>query len=211
MSLYVFVEMSEYVGNKKASELLGVGRLTLYKYAESGILETIRTPGNKRLYNVKKFLQENVRTKDKLEKRDTSKRRICYCRVSTRGQADDLERQVEYMKKLYPNHEIIQDIGSGLNYKRKGLKEIISAAIKGTVEEVVVAYKDRLARFGYEMIEDLITTYSSGRITILNKVSHSPQEEMVIDLISIINVFSARINGLRKYKRKIDFEFNNEE
>ena len=75
-------------------------------------------------------------------------------------------------------------------------------AINGEIEEVVIAYKDRLCRFGYELIEYIITEYSNGKITILNDVNLSPDEEMTMDLVSIINVFSARINGLRKYKKK---------
>lgn len=72
------------------------------------------------------------------------------------------------MKKLYPTNEIISDIGSGLNMNRKGLNKIIEMAINGEIEELIIAYKDRLARFGYEMIENLINKYSKGKITILN-------------------------------------------
>jgi len=108
------------------------------------------------------------------------------------------------MKKKYPYHEIIQDIGSGLNMKRKGLQEIIRIAIEGNVKEVVIAYKDRLCSVapGCELIEFIIKEYSNGEIIILNKENLSPTEELTIDLVNIINVFSARINGLRKYNDK---------
>ena len=80
------------------------------------------------------------------------KRKICYCRVSSVGQRDDLQRQIEYMKELYPSYEIMYDIGSGLNFKRKNLKKIINLAIANQIDEIVIAYKDRLCRFGYDLI-----------------------------------------------------------
>jgi predicted site-specific integrase-resolvase len=107
------------------------------------------------------------------------------------------------MKEKYPNYRMIKDIGSGINFKRKGLLEIIDLAITGKLNEIVIVYKDRLCRFGYELIEYIIKKYSNGKITILNKIENSPQEEIVKDLVQIINVFSARINGLRKYKKDI--------
>ena len=97
------------------------------------------------------------------------KLKIAYVRVSTNGQKDDLERQIKYMKKKYPNHKVIEDIGSGINFNRKGLRKIIKLAIEGKIKELVVAYKDRLTRFGFELIEDLIKEYSNGKIIILNK------------------------------------------
>jgi hypothetical protein len=106
------------------------------------------------------------------------------------------------LKKLYPNYRVISDIGSGLNFKRKGLQELINLAIKNQIDEVVVAYKDRLARFGFELIEDLIKEYSNGRIIILNKNKDlEPEEELVKDVMSILNVYVAKMNGLRKYNK----------
>lgn len=107
------------------------------------------------------------------------------------------------MKEKYPNYEIIDEIGSGLNLNRPKLLKIIQDAIEGKIEHIVVAYKDRLARFGYELIEMIVEKYSNGKITILHNVKMSPTEEITQDLVSIINVFSARINGLRKYKKEI--------
>ena len=108
-----------------------------------------------------------------------------------------------FIHLYYPNHEIIKDIASGLNFKRKGLKKIIKLALDGELEEIVVAYKDRLCRFGFDLIKDLIEEYSYGKIIILNEKKMSPEEELTTDLVSIINVFSARLNGLRKYKKEI--------
>ena len=137
------------------------------------------------------------------------KKKICYCRVSSAKQKADLERQINYMKKKYPTYEIKSDIESGLNFKRKELLRIIDLAIKGEVDEIVITYKDRLARFGYELIEWLVTKYSNGKIIIINKTEETtPTEELTHDIVSIMNVYSAKINGLRKYKNKIKDEIN---
>ena len=192
--------MDKFIGSKEACKILGVHYKSLYNWEEQNKIETVKTPGGKRLYNVQKYIKENSNIKKNLDK---NKKKICYCRVSTYGQKDDLERQIEYMKKNYPNHEIIKDIASGLNFKRKGLKKIIKLALDGELEEIVVAYKDRLCRFGFDLIKDLIEEYSYGKIIILNEKKMSPEEELTTDLVSIINVFSARLNGLRKYKKEI--------
>ncbi len=191
----------EYVKRKEALKTLGICYKTLYKMAEKKEIETIKISGNT-LYNINKYLRDNNIAKKEKEK-------ICYCRVSSRKQKESLERQVKYMKDKYPNHRIIKDIGSGINYERKGLREIIEKAIKGEIEEVVITYKDRLTRFGYEMIEWIIKKYSGGEIKIINKKEEeTPTEEMTKDIISIMNVYVAKVNGLRKYKRKIKEEIN---
>ena len=187
----------EFICPKEASKILGVHHQTLYKYEKNGLIETIRTPGGKRLYNIKDYLITN--NKVTLE----SKKKICYCRVSTRAQKNDLERQISYMTTKYPNYEIISDIGSGINFKRKGLRKIIDLAIKNKIEELVIAYKDRLCRIGYEFMEFIINKYSNGKIIIDEDIKSSPEEEVVKDLLQIITVFSARVNGLRSYKKYI--------
>lgn len=104
------------------------------------------------------------------------------------------------MKEKYPEHEIITDVASGLNFNRVGLNKIIKLALNKELDEVVVAYKDRLARFGFELIEMVIKESSDARIIVLCNKDDSPQEELTKDLVSIINVFSAKLNGMRKYK-----------
>ena len=178
---------------------------TLYNWEEKGKIDTIRTPGGKRLYNVDKYIKEQTTNKiyndDNEEELD--KLKIIYVRVSSATQKNDLERQKLYMLKRYPKHLLIEDIGSGLNFNRRGLRKIIKYAINGQLEELVVAYKDRLARFGFELIEDLIKEYSNGRIIILNKNKDlEPEEELVKDVLQIMNIFTAKMNGLRKYKEK---------
>ena len=113
------------------------------------------------------------------------------------------------MENRYPNIKIIQDIGSGINFNRKGLLKIIDLAIEGKINKLIVAYKDRLTRFGYELIEHLINKYSNGEIIVINKNEEiEPEEEMVKDVLQIMNVFTAKMNGLRKYKNNKDNKNN---
>ena len=187
-------DVNQYVGGKQASKILGIHQRTLYQWEEKKIIETIRTPGGKRLYNVNKFLKEreeenNKNKKDNNDDIDISKinekLNICYVRVSSQGQKNDLERQKQVMKEKYPNYIIIEDIGSGLNLNKRGIKKIIKLGIAGKVNELIVAYKDRLTRFGFELIEEIISEYSNGKIIILNeKEDIAPEDELVKDLRS---------------------------
>ncbi len=169
---------------------------------KKGQIEVKRTNGGHRLYNLKKYLRENnIVPENEVEDRV----KVCYCRVSSKKQEKDLKRQVDLMKKKYPEHNIIKDIGSGLNMKRKGLLELIQLAINGKLEEVVVTYKDRLARFGYDLIEWIIETYSKGKIKVINKKEEeTPEDEITKDILQIMNVYVAKINGRRSRKNKIE-------
>jgi predicted site-specific integrase-resolvase len=210
--------MEEYVSGSKATKILGVHQRTLYQWDEKKWIDTIRTPGGKRLYNVKKYLastEKNLKKTSlvpnneiKIEKSEeinlfeNKKRNIIYGRVSSSGQKDDLERQILALKKKYPNYELITDIGSGMNLNRKGLRKIIDISITGNLNEVVVVHKDRLCRFGFDLIEDIINKYSNGKITIIDKIDDKePQEELVEDVLQIMNIFVAKMNGLRKYNK----------
>lgn len=159
---------------------------------EKDFLEYVRTKGGHRRYLLSDIFP--------VEEKQSKRRKICYCRVSTRSQKKDLETQVEFFRDRYPNYEIIKDYGSGINFKRKGFKTILDEAIKGNIQEVVVTHRDRMCRFGFELIESIIRTHSDGKIVVLNKQKTSPQEELVNDLISIITVFSSRLYGLRSHQ-----------
>jgi putative resolvase len=202
----------KYVGGKEASRVLGVHQRTLYQWEEKGFIDTIRTPGGKRMYNVEKYIREHknadkLNNYDELDELDETdeKLNISYARVSSQSQANDLERQKKLVKDAYPDHILVEDIGSGVNFNRRGLKKIIKWAIEGRVNELVIAYKDRLARFGYELIENLIKEYSDGEIIIMKKKDDlEPEEELMSDMLEIMNVFVAKRNGLRKYKKKVE-------
>jgi putative resolvase len=192
--------MENYKTRRETLEILGIHYSTLYRLAEKEEIETVKI-GERQLYNVSKYLK-------KIKVEDLSKKKkICYCRVSSSKQKEDLGRQIKFMEDKFPTYEIIKDIGSGLNLNREGLKKIIDLGIKGEIEEIVVTYKDRLARFGYDLIERIIKEYSNGKIIVINKdEEETPTEELTKDLVSIMNVYVAKINGLRKYKSKIKKE-----
>jgi predicted site-specific integrase-resolvase len=198
--------MDKYIGKKKAMDILGISALTLLKLEELNKIEVIKTIGGHRKYNVLKYIKENKKESETIVKKDKikniEKMNICYVRVSTNGQKTDLEHQKKYMIKKYPNYEIIEDIGSGINFNRKGLRKIIKLGIEGKINKLIVAYKDRLTRFGFELIEDLIKEYSNGEIIIENeKEDKEPKDELVDDVLQILNVYTAKMNGLRKYNK----------
>ncbi len=207
----------KYITGIEAGKILGVHRRTLYGWDKRGLIDVIRTPGGKRLYNVDKYLRDNGKQQEKLEdiktvesegelnKLGESKERlnISYVRVSSSGQKDDLERQKRELQKAYPKNIIIEDIGSGLNLNKRGIRKIIKLGIAGKINTLIVAYKDRLTRFGYELIEDIIKEYSKGEIIVLNaKDKEEPEEELVKDVLQIMNVYVAKLNGMRKYNKK---------
>ena len=134
-----------------------------------------------------------------------NKKIIGYCRVSSCKQKDDLERQIEnvktYMYAKGYQFEIITDIGSGINYNKKGLNQIIDMVTNSEVEKIVVLYKDRLVRFGYELIENLCNKFGTT-IEIIDNTEKTDEQELVEDLVQIVTVFSCRLQGERANKAK---------
>jgi excisionase family DNA binding protein len=181
---------------KEAAELTGLSKGTIYSYARRGKIESKKTPGGHILYDISSLtlVEKKKKVADKM---------VCYCRVSTYGQKDDLKRQVSYMKTTYPDHEIISDIGSGINFKRKGLRKIIDYALTGQLKQLVVSYKDRLCRIGYELIEYIIMEYSDAEIIIDSHTEETLEEEIANDVLQIINVYSAKINGITSIVLKL--------
>lgn len=197
-----------YISPERARRILNVSSRTLYNWEIEGQLVSTRTKGGHRRYLKKDILEKTNSISIPKERKN-----ICYCRVSTSSQKEDLERQISFFKTAYPDHIIISDTGSGLNFKRKGFNSILESAIKGDIKQVVVTHKDRLCRFGFDLIENIISKHSNGNILVLNNRKTSPTEELVNDLISIITVFSSRLYGLRsnKLKKQIRSQIENTE
>ena len=134
-----------------------------------------------------------------------NKKIIGYCRVSSHKQKDALERQIEnvktYMYAKGYQFEIITDIGSGINYNKKGLNQLIDMVTNSEVEKIVVLYEDRLIRFGYELIENLCNKFGTT-IEIIDNTEKTEQQELVEDLVQIVTVFSCRLQGKRANKAK---------
>ena len=171
-----------YVPSRKACLELGVHANTLRKWADEGKIRYIRTAGGKRLYDC-----------SSIEQNSSTKKSYCYCRVSSSKQKDDLERQVSFMQSKYPDHTILKDVGSGLNFKRKQLLFLLEECAMGRVGEVVVAYRDRLCRFGFELLEWFFSK-NSVKLVVLEQQELSPQQELVADLLSVITEFSCRVH-----------------
>lgn len=186
----------EYLPAKQVKNILGCCTKTLQDWDKKGLIEARRTPGGRRRYNVKKYIEDNKL--DILLAPADKRKCVIYCRVSSHDRKEDLERQKQYLQELYPKYELIEDIGSGINFKRKGLQQIIDYAIKNKLHEVVVTYKDRLCRIGYDLLDFIISKYSNGKITILHVQEESRHEEITKDLIEIITVYSSKIHGTRR-------------
>jgi putative resolvase len=133
---------------------------------------------------------------------------ICYGRVSTHSQQDE-QRQLEHLRTRYPEAEIISEVGSGLNFKRKKFLAILERIIDGDIQRIVVAHPDRLVRFGFELVRWLCTKFEC-ELVVLNDRKLSPEQELVQDMLSIIHCFSSRLYGLRKYKSSIKEDLQKE-
>jgi len=180
-----------YIPLRKAVEFLGLHPHTLRKYADEGKIKSIKNEAGQRLYDVESYQRGATRAAV-----------VCYCRVSSAKQRDDLARQVEFMRQQYPDAEIIKDIGSGLNFKRKGLQALLVRLMRGDKLKIVIACKDRLCRFGFELFQFMVEQ-NGGEILVFDRTVHCPETELTADLLAILHVFSCRMHGLRSYSKKI--------
>lgn len=187
------------------SNRIGVSEQTLRNWDKSGKLIAKRTKGNHRFYTENDY-NDYMGISSKNQKKS-----YIYARVSTRNQKDDLENQIDFLKQ-YTNakgiivDDCLTDIGSGMNYKRKKWNELLDMVMQDKVDNIYVSYKDRFVRFGFEWFEQLCKKHQTNLIVINNEKT-SPEQEVVDDLIAIIHVFSCRVYGLRKYKKKVGNDF----
>lgn len=190
---------SEWVSNKEARKILDVSPSTLRNYSLSNKIVTVKTNTGRKRYN-----RESLHAFMGIECNEMSKvkKSICYARVSSNKQKDDLERQVQFFNHKYPGYEVVFDIGSGINWKRKGLQAILEQSMQGLIEEVVVAHRDRLCRFGFELVE-FILKKSGVKLVVHNKQNaKSESDELAEDIMSIVNVFSCKQMGKRRYNKE---------
>jgi putative resolvase len=194
-----------FVPLRQAAKHYSVSKQTISAWASRGDIEYTTLPGGHRRFRLVGngnllgvVVSPAVDAQEKID--------ICYCRVSSAGQKDDLERQIAYMRAEYPGWEIYSDVGSGLNWKRKGLRTVLRRCLSGDVRSVAVAHRDRLARFGYEILE-----YVMGQCEVkllcddaAAGAGVSREAELVEDILSIVTVtvFSARLHGQRHYKAR---------
>lgn len=183
--------------SRKAADILGVHPNTLRNWEDRNDIAVVKTPAGQRLYDVQRFLSER-RRHDEITTHRHDRIDVIYCRVSSRGQLADLERQTNFLRTKYPRHRLVTDVASGLNNKRKGLQTLLELAMSRNIGELVVTNRDRLSRFGFDIIERIVAL-SGGRVVVLNRIGNTPQSELVEDITSILHVFSCRIYGRRRH------------
>lgn len=180
---------TQWVSIGKAAKFYSVSISTLRRWVDTDKLQSRRTLTGQR--------QVNIDPNFGLPER----KNIIYVRVSSYKQRDDLERQKDFLSTKYPEHDIISDIGSGVNFKRQGFIALLESIQEGNIGEVVVASKDRLCRFGFEIIEWLCQ-YHNTKLVVLEHDQFSPEEELASELLDIVQVFCCRRNGKRRYCNK---------
>jgi len=194
--------MNKFLSIQKAAAFLGVSTQTLRRWERSKKIEPAqRTAGGQRRYDITK-LQPSRRLNAKTQNLPT----IAYARVSSHDQKDDLQRQA-HMLEMYCSsqgwsYEIIKDLGSGMNYHKRGLKNLLERIMHGQIGRLVLTHKDRLLRFGAELVFSLCATKKIEVVIINQGDEPSFEEELAKDVLEIITVFSARLYGSRSRKNK---------
>lgn len=183
----------------KFSKEIGVSISTLRTWDKTGYLKPAKVLDNGYRYYSDEQIDKYLNVDSDIDDRKI----VLYARVSTRKQIDDLDRQIENLKtyaytKGY-SFELITDIGSGLNYKKEGLKKLIRMVCNKEIKKLVILYKDRLVRFGFEIIEE-VCRINDAEIEIIDNTTVSKEQELTDDLIQIITVFANRLYGSRSKK-----------
>ena len=195
----------DYISILEASKITGLSIQTIRKLGDKKEIKCFKTPSGHRRFNkqdLEKFCDSNTINEEKSENTQVN---YIYTRVSSKKQLDDLSRQIKYIQQQKPEYSSyisISDIASGINFKRKGLQTILDSCLQGVIGEVIVAHRDRLSRFGFDLIK-LIIEKAGGTITVIDDTQHkSTEQELAEDLLSIIHIYSCRQMGKRSYKTK---------
>ena len=189
----------KYLTPNQVYKKYGYHPKTLAEWAKEGKIEFIKSPGGHRRYPESAF--EQTRTIDDREV-------ILYARVSTRSQKDDLEKQISFLGKHYPNTRLVKDIASGMNWKRKHFIKLMERVGQKEIKTIVVAHKDRLCRLGFEFVE-WFCNLNGCEIVVINSTKLSPHEELMSDFMAIMHCFSSRLYFLRAYEKKLEQEYQN--
>ncbi|ACA11656.1 conserved hypothetical protein [Xylella fastidiosa M12] len=200
MCIILFI-MERLVGIGEAAQALGVSITTLRRWEASGRLIAEHTVGGHRRYDMAKLRPEMFRAQA-----EANRRTVAYARVSSHDQKDDLERQKQVLELYCAQQgwtfEVIADLGSGMNYHKKGLKRLLDAIIDGQIGRLVITHKDRLLRFGAELVFALCEA-KNVEVVILNQGQDTSfEEDLAKDVLEIITVFSARLYGSRSSKNQ---------
>jgi len=202
---------TQFISIREASLLTGINPQTLRKMGDENQIKCYKTLTGQRKFD-KNYLEKMCYCNSYDDKIDENqKQNFIYARVSSKKQVDDLSRQIEFIRKSRPEYASyisVTDIASGINFNRKGLGEILDAALRGSLGQVIIAHRDRLSRFGFDLIK-LIIEKKGGKITVLDdQQNKSSEQELSEDLLSIIHIYSCRQMGRRSYKIKQDAKNN---
>lgn len=194
--------MRKFISVSEAAKIIGVSPQTLRRWDREGrLVADDRTAGNQRRYDITKLKPNAYRVEE-----SKAVRTICYARVSSHDQKQDLIRQVALLEKYCAangwTYEVIQDLGSGMNYNKSGLKQLLNDIIMGNIGRLVLSHKDRLLRFGSELIFTLCELHQVEVVIINQGEKPSFEEELAQDVLEIITVFSARLYGSRSGRHK---------
>lgn len=186
---------------REFGKLIGKSVNTLQKWDRKGLLKAYRSLTNRRYYTHEQYLRYRGFISSEQGKT------IAYARVSSPAQKRDLVMQKEALRAYCLDHGIkvdqwVEDVGSALNYKRKGFNQVLGDIELGQVKRLIIGYEDRFVRFGYDWFEAFCERHGT-EIVVTNGESFSPEQELVKDLLAIVTVFSARLHGLRSHKNAI--------
>jgi excisionase family DNA binding protein len=192
--------MERLLRPKEACQLLGISYSTLLRWIREGKIRVVTTEGGKYRIpysEVKKYLERREET-----------RAVIYARVSSADQREDLERQINYLMnyataKGYKVVEVLKDIASGLNTQREGLLKLFKLVEGKNIDVVLITYKDRFTRFGFEYLEEFFSTIGVRIEVVLGEEPKEATQELVEDLISIITSFAGKIYGMRSHKKSV--------
>lgn len=192
------------------SRIVGVAVKTLQRWDREGTLKPTRTPTNRRVYT-----DEHVAQATGLVRKTVNRKTIVYMRVSSPAQKPDLENQHANLQQFCAAagiavDEWIKEIGGGLNFNRPKFLQVVDQIVSGQAACLVVAHKDRLCRFGFDLLSHLCQMHGT-KLVVMNNESLSPQQEMVEDMLAIVHCFSSRLYGLRNYKKSLEKAVRNAE
>ena len=191
MKIYKITEASAYIG---------VSINSLKTLANNGKIKSFSTTGKHR-----RFRQEDLDSYMGVEKVKQEKLTMIYARCSTAKQKENLERQKDRLRKYAESkgykYALIDEIASGINEKRAGIHELIKMCFEGKVERVLIEYKDRLARFGYEYLDAIFTNHEVT-VEIIETKEKKYEEELAEDIMKILTCYSARYYGARGGRKK---------
>jgi putative resolvase len=199
-------EEDVFIPAKDVIKTYKITSATLLSWAKAGKVEYIQSEGGRHLYSRNGIHKMFGRKKKLIEKKG-----LIYGRVSSNKQKDDLTRQIKDLQDKYPDYEVIKDIGSGINWNKKGLQTLLDRVLQCTISEVVISHRDRLCRIGFELLEYIFKKCGT-RIVVLFESEGSEEQELQEDLLSIVTIFFARHNGKRasdnRKRRRMELQEN---